>query len=109
MNRVDEGSALAFLFEQLDPEIFAELDVYWALVGGEDPVRVVSELGGKVYDLIEVQGKGGVIAKDSDVTKLIGEIRELEEQLKAKEEEIEEIKAEKMQEESSSENNSNEE
>ena len=69
----------------------------------------LSELGGKVYDLIDVQGKGGVIAKDSDVTKLIGEIRELEEQLKAKEEEIEEIKAEKMQEESSSENNSNEE
>jgi len=46
--RVDEGNALGFLFEQLDPEIFAELDVYWARVGGEDPVRVVSELGEKV-------------------------------------------------------------
>ena len=46
--RVDERSALAFLFEQLDPEIFAELDVYWTRVGGEDPARVVSELGGKV-------------------------------------------------------------
>ena len=57
----------------------------------------LSELGGKVYDLIEVQGKGGVIAKDSDVSRLVGEIRDLEEQLKSKEQEIEAIKEEKKQ------------
>jgi hypothetical protein len=62
----------------------------------------LSELGGKVYDLIEVQGKGGVIAKDSDVARLIEEIGGLEEQLKEKEQEIEAIKAEKNQDETSS-------
>lgn len=62
----------------------------------------LSELGGKVYDLIDVQGKGGVIAKDSDVARLVGEIRDLEEELKAKELEIEAIKAEKEQDETSS-------
>jgi sugar phosphate isomerase/epimerase len=46
-SRVEGRSALAVLFEQLDPEIFVELDVYWARVGGEDPARVVSELGGR--------------------------------------------------------------
>ncbi len=58
----------------------------------------LSELGGKVYDLIDVQGKGGVIAKDPDVSRLVGEIKDLEEQLKAKELEIEAIKEEKKQE-----------
>ena len=62
----------------------------------------LSELGGKVYDLIEVQGKGGVIAKDSDVARLVEETRDLEEQLKEKEQEIEAIKAEKNQDETSS-------
>ena len=62
----------------------------------------LSELGGKVYDLIEVQGKGGVIAKDSDVARLVEETRGLEEQLKEKEQEIEAIKAEKNQDETSS-------
>jgi hypothetical protein len=62
----------------------------------------LSELGGRVYDLIEVQGKGGVIAKDSDVARLVVEIRDLEEQLKAKEKEIEAIKEEKKQDETSS-------
>ena len=55
----------------------------------------LSELGGKVYDLIEVQGKAGVIAKDTDVKRLIDEIKSLEQQLKLKEEEIEAIRAEK--------------
>jgi hypothetical protein len=58
----------------------------------------LSELGGKVYDLIEVQGKGGVIAKDPDVSRLVNEIRDLEEQLKVKEQEIEAIRDEKNKE-----------
>ena len=58
----------------------------------------LSELGGTVYDLIEVQGKGGVIAKDEKVSKLVEEVKGLEEQLKAKEQEIDAIKAEKRDE-----------
>lgn len=46
-NRVDGRPALTVLFEELDPEIFAEVDIYWARVGGEDPARVLAELGGR--------------------------------------------------------------
>jgi sugar phosphate isomerase/epimerase len=45
--RIDDQPAHAILFEQLDPEIFAEIDVYWAQVGGADPVQVVADLGSR--------------------------------------------------------------
>jgi sugar phosphate isomerase/epimerase len=45
--RIDDRSAHALLFEQLHPEIFAEVDVYWATVGGADPKAVVAELGAR--------------------------------------------------------------
>jgi sugar phosphate isomerase/epimerase len=43
--QVDDRPAYDVLFEQLHPEIFAEVDVYWAQVGGSDPVEVVRSLG----------------------------------------------------------------
>ncbi|UCF05638.1 MAG: hypothetical protein JSV33_00965 [bacterium] len=55
----------------------------------------LSELGGKVYDLIEEKKAKKPIAKDEHVLRLIEEIKDLERQLKVKEEEIEEIKREK--------------
>lgn len=59
----------------------------------------LSELGGKVYDLVAVQNhRGNKTADDEDVQHLVGEIRKLEKQLKLKEEEIESIKEEKKQE-----------
>ncbi|MFP6607176.1 MAG: sugar phosphate isomerase/epimerase [Myxococcota bacterium] len=45
--KIDDQPAHALLFEQLEPEIFAEIDVYWAQVGGADPVQVVSNLGSR--------------------------------------------------------------
>lgn len=45
--RIDDQPAHTILFEQLDPEIFAEIDVYWAQVGGANPVQVVSQLGSR--------------------------------------------------------------
>ena len=45
--RIDDRSAHALFFEHLDPEIFAEVDVYWTQVGGADPVQVVRELGSR--------------------------------------------------------------
>jgi len=57
--------------------------------------RHLSELGGRVYDMIVEQGKSGVIAKDKRVKEIVEEVRGLEEELKKKEEEIEEIRAEK--------------
>lgn len=38
-------TAHQFLFERLDPAVFAEVDTYWAKVGGADPAAVVGELG----------------------------------------------------------------
>jgi sugar phosphate isomerase/epimerase len=42
--RIDGRSAHAALFEQLDPEIFAEVDLYWAKSGGADPTQTLREL-----------------------------------------------------------------
>lgn len=59
----------------------------------------LAELGGRVYDLVTVEKRGGVIARDERVKVVIEEIRKLEEDLKAKEAEIEEIRKEKQEEE----------
>jgi hypothetical protein len=59
----------------------------------------LSELGGRIFDLIAVQGhKGNKTADDEMVQKLVSEVRELESELKLKEEEIEKIRAEKKEE-----------
>jgi sugar phosphate isomerase/epimerase len=44
----DDRPALLHLFEQLAPEVVAEVDVYWAQVGGSDPVELVAALGSRV-------------------------------------------------------------
>ncbi len=57
--------------------------------------RHLSELGGRVYELIEAQQQQTGIAQDEKVMDLIEEIKRLEEQLHQKEEEIERIREEK--------------
>lgn len=59
----------------------------------------LSELGGRVYDLIEVQQRKSGIVRDEKVKELVIEIKDLENQLKLKEEEIESIKASRKHEE----------
>jgi sugar phosphate isomerase/epimerase len=44
----DERPALLHLFEQLAPDVVAEVDVYWAQVGGADPAAVLAALGSRV-------------------------------------------------------------
>ncbi len=44
-NRIGNETAHAMLFRLLDPSVFAEIDTYWAKVGGADPARVVGDLG----------------------------------------------------------------
>jgi gas vesicle protein len=60
--------------------------------------RHLSELGGRIYDLIVEQGKSGVIAKDKQVQELIEEVKRLEQELEEKEAEIEAIRGEKRRE-----------
>jgi len=44
-NRIGNETAHAMLFRLLDPSVFAEVDTYWAKVGGADPAAVVRNLG----------------------------------------------------------------
>ena len=44
----DGRPALLHLFEHLAPDVFAEVDIYWARVGGTDPAALVAELGARV-------------------------------------------------------------
>jgi sugar phosphate isomerase/epimerase len=44
----DGRPALLHLFDHLAPTVFAEVDIYWAQVGGSDPKEVVTELGSRV-------------------------------------------------------------
>jgi sugar phosphate isomerase/epimerase len=49
LEHVLEGRpALLHLFDRVDPDVLAEVDIYWAQVGGQDPVEVVSQLGARV-------------------------------------------------------------
>ena len=45
---IDGRSAWSDLFERLDPTVFAELDIYWATVGGADPVDAMVEAGSRI-------------------------------------------------------------
>lgn len=46
--RFDGRPALAVLAELLPPEVFLEVDTYWAAVGGADVPALLAELGGRV-------------------------------------------------------------
>lgn len=54
--------------------------------------KQLSELGGRVFDLIAVEKVGGKIAQDKKVKALMVELKKLEKDLQAKEKEIESIK-----------------
>ena len=56
----------------------------------------LAELGGRVYDLVTEKGhKGNKTVDDEIIKRLVDEVRDFEDQLKLKEEEIESIKKEK--------------
>jgi sugar phosphate isomerase/epimerase len=44
----DGRPALLHLFDHLAPEVIAEVDIYWAQVGGSDPTAIVTALGSRV-------------------------------------------------------------
>ncbi|HEY3832290.1 MAG TPA: sugar phosphate isomerase/epimerase [Acidimicrobiia bacterium] len=45
---LDGKPALLHLFDALDPQTVAEVDIYWAKVGGVDPAALVAEMGDRV-------------------------------------------------------------
>jgi sugar phosphate isomerase/epimerase len=48
---VDGRHAIEVLANLLAPEVFLEIDTYWAAVGGADPAALLSRLGGRVLAL----------------------------------------------------------
>jgi sugar phosphate isomerase/epimerase len=51
---IEETTAWNWLFAQLDSTVMAELDIYWATVGGADPIQVLDDLGSRAQ-LIHVK------------------------------------------------------
>lgn len=43
-NKIDGRTAYDHFFDLMAPEIFSELDVYWAQTGGADPITVIRNL-----------------------------------------------------------------
>lgn len=59
MAPVDGRPALLWLFDDTDPRTFAEIDVYWAQVGGVPPAEVLDALGDRVHLLHVKDGPAG--------------------------------------------------
>jgi sugar phosphate isomerase/epimerase len=45
---LDGQTAWSALIERLDPTVFAEVDIYWATLGGSDPRQVFADLGDRL-------------------------------------------------------------
>ncbi|MGX5681920.1 sugar phosphate isomerase/epimerase family protein [Schumannella luteola] len=67
--RIDDEPALEALASILDPGIQLEVDIYWALVGGVDPVGLLERLGDRVTAL---HVKDGSLAKDASGQAALG-------------------------------------
>jgi sugar phosphate isomerase/epimerase len=46
---IDGRTAWSILNERLDSTVFAEIDVYWATLGGADPRQVIADLGDRLW------------------------------------------------------------
>jgi sugar phosphate isomerase/epimerase len=56
---IDDRPALLHLFDRVDGSVLAEVDVYWARVGGVDPAELVAELGERAALLHVKDGPAG--------------------------------------------------
>jgi sugar phosphate isomerase/epimerase len=56
---IDGRPALLHLFDHVDGSVLAEVDVYWARVGGVDPAELLSELGSRAALLHVKDGPAG--------------------------------------------------
>lgn len=62
--RTDFGSrsGLELFFELTEPDVFAEVDVYWCHVGGRNPAELIETLGPRV-ELIHVKDGSGIVGE----------------------------------------------
>jgi sugar phosphate isomerase/epimerase len=61
---LDGRTALEVFADALDHEVKLEVDTYWALVGGQDPVELLGRLGDRVVALHVKDGAGTTETKD---------------------------------------------
>ena len=61
---IDGRTALEVFTDSLAPEVKLEVDTYWALVGGQDPVALLSRLGDRVVAIHVKDGAGTTETKD---------------------------------------------
>lgn len=66
-NRIDGESAHAWMARLCDPDIFFEIDTYWAKTAGDDPARVVRDYGSRA-PLLHL--KDGPAVRDAPMTAL---------------------------------------
>jgi sugar phosphate isomerase/epimerase len=55
---IEGTTALEYLAAQLDPVVGLEVDTYWAVVGGQDPVALLKRLGDRVVAIHVKDGPG---------------------------------------------------
>ena len=63
--RIGARTALDELFELAGPEVLAEIDIYWATVGGEDPAALIGRLGPRVRLLHVKDGPADAAQRDA--------------------------------------------
>lgn len=57
-------TALELLASQLDDRVVLEVDTYWAVVGGQDPVELLGRLGSRVQAIHVKDGPGTAETRD---------------------------------------------
>jgi sugar phosphate isomerase/epimerase len=60
-------SGFEVFFDFVEPDVFAEIDVYWAQVGGRDPVELIRALGERVQLLHLKDGDGEADSASCDL------------------------------------------
>ncbi|GAB5080816.1 sugar phosphate isomerase/epimerase family protein [Arthrobacter sp. AD-310] len=67
---IEGRTALEYFTDLLDPEVVLEVDTYWVAVGGQDPVDLLTRLGGRVK-LIHI--KDGPLTTDTKAQQPAGQ------------------------------------
>lgn len=63
-SEIDGRTALEYFADKLDPAVVLEVDTYWVVVGGHDPVALLKRLGDRVVALHIKDGPGTTETKD---------------------------------------------
>lgn len=58
LSKIDGRTALEYFADRLDPAVGLEVDSYWAVVGGEDPIALLPRLGDRVIAIHVKDGPG---------------------------------------------------